>query len=68
MVIGEITSSQQDIMFVQVRVKDATFIETHNGTARANYYINNSIGQKFTTTRWIGRIKIKIGNVNDSSS
>ncbi len=54
-------------MFVQVRVEDATFIETHNGTVRANYYINNSIGQKFATARWMGRIKIKIGNVNESS-
>lgn len=67
MVIGEITSSHQDIMFVQVRVEDATFMETHNGTAKTNYYINNSIGQKFTTDRWMGRIKIKIGNVNEAS-
>ncbi|MBU4223011.1 MAG: hypothetical protein KKD46_03415 [Euryarchaeota archaeon] len=67
MVIGEITSSQQDIMFVQVRVEDAAFMETHNGTVKANYYINNSIGQKFTSMRWMGRIKIKIGNVNESS-
>ena len=67
MVIGEITSSQQDIMFVQVRVEDAAFIETHNGTVNANYYISNSIGQRFAVTRWIGRIKIKIGNVNESS-
>lgn len=67
MVIGEITSSQQDIMFVQVRVEDAAFIETHNGTVKVSYFINNSIGQKFTTTRWMGRIKIKIGNVNESS-
>jgi hypothetical protein len=67
MVIGEITSSQQDIMFVQVRVEDAAFIETHNGTVKANYYISNSIGQKFSTARWMGRIKIKIGNVNESS-
>jgi len=35
MVIGEITSSQQDIMFVQVRVEDAAFIETNNGTVKA---------------------------------
>ena len=49
MVIGEITSSQQDLMFVHVRVEDAAFIETHNGTVKANYYINNSIGQKFST-------------------
>jgi len=67
MVIGEITSSQQDIMFVHVRVEDAAFIETHNGTVKANYYISNSIGQKFSTARWMGRIKIKIGNVNESS-
>jgi hypothetical protein len=67
MVIGEITSSQQDIMFVQVRVEDAAFIETHNGTVKSNYYINNSIGQRFTTVRWVGRIKIKIGNVNEAS-
>ena len=67
MVIGEITSSQQDIMFVQVRVEDAAFIETNNGTVKANYYINNSIGQKFSTARWMGRIKIKIGNINESS-
>jgi len=67
MVIGEITSSQQDIMFVHVRVEDAAFIETHNGTVKANYYINNSIAQKFSTARWMGRIKIKIGNVNESS-
>ncbi|MFA4957750.1 MAG: hypothetical protein WC556_12345 [Candidatus Methanoperedens sp.] len=67
MVIGEITSSQQDIMFVHVRVEDAAFIETHNGMVKANYYINNSIGQKFSTARWMGRIKIKIGNVNESS-
>ncbi|MDO8726691.1 MAG: hypothetical protein Q7J35_11545 [Candidatus Methanoperedens sp.] len=67
MVIGEITSSQQDIMFVQVRVEDTAFIETHNGTVKSNYFISNSIGQKFSTTRWMGRIKIKIGNVNESS-
>ena len=67
MVIGEITSSQQDIMFVQVRVEDADFIETHNGTVKANYYISNSIGQKFSTTRWMGRIKIKIGTINEAS-
>jgi len=67
MVIGEITSSQQDIMFVHVRVEDAAFMETHNGTVKANYYINNSIAQKFSTARWMGRIKIKIGNVNESS-
>ncbi|MDO8726786.1 MAG: hypothetical protein Q7J35_12025 [Candidatus Methanoperedens sp.] len=67
MVIGEITSSQQDIMFVQVRVEDAAFIETHNGTVKANYYINNSIGQRFAVTRWMGRIKIKIVNVNEAS-
>lgn len=67
MVIGEITSSQQDIMFVQVRVEDATFMETHNGTVKANYYINNSLGQKLTAEHWIGRIKIKIGNINESS-
>ena len=67
MVIGEITSSHQDIMFVHVRVEDAAFIETHNGTVKANYYINNSIAQKFSTARWMGRIKIKIGNVNESS-
>jgi hypothetical protein len=67
MVIGEITSSQQDIMFVHVRVEDAAFIETHNGTVKANYYIINSIGQKFSIARWMGRIKIKIGNVNQSS-
>ena len=54
-------------MFVQVRVEDAAFMETHNGTVKANYYINNSIGQKFTSMRWMGRIKIKIGNVNESS-
>lgn len=29
-------------MFVQVRVEDAAFMETHNGTVKANYYINNS--------------------------
>ena len=67
MVIGEITSSQQDIMFVQVRVEDAAFIETHNGTVKANHYINNSIGQRFAVTRWMGRIKIKIVNVNEAS-
>jgi hypothetical protein len=67
MVIGEITSSQQDIMFVQVRVEDTAFIETHNGTVKANYYISNSIGQKFSTARWMGRIKIKIVNVNEAS-
>jgi hypothetical protein len=54
-------------MFVHVRVEDAAFIETHNGTVKANYYISNSIGQKFSTARWMGRIKIKIGNVNESS-
>lgn len=67
MVIGEITSSQQDIMFVQLRVEDTTFIETHNGTVKANFYINNSLGQKLTAERWMGRIKIKIRNVNESS-
>jgi len=67
MVIGEITSSQQDIMFVQVRVEDSAFIETHNGIVKVNYYISNSIGQKFSTARWMGRIKIKIGTVNESS-
>jgi len=67
MVIGKITSSQQEIMFVQLRVEDTTFIETHNGTVKANIYNNNSLGQKLTAERWMGRIKIKIGNVNELS-
>ncbi len=64
MTIGAITSSQQDVVFIKVRPEDNTSIETHNGSVKENYYIVNSVGQIFTTTRWSGRLKIKIGNVS----
>jgi hypothetical protein len=64
MVIGEITSSQQDIMFVQVRVEDAAFLETHNGQQREHH--KQLIDRNFNSPL-DGRIKIKIGNVNESS-
>ncbi len=64
MTLGRITSSQQDMVFVKVRPEDDTFSQTHNGAVKANYYVVSSVGERFTTTRWFGRIKIKIGNVN----
>ncbi len=63
MTLGRITSSQQDIVYVKVRPEDDTFIEMHNGTVKANYYILSSVGERFTAARWFGRIKIKIGSV-----
>ena len=66
MVIGRITSSQQDIVFVEVRPEVDTFMETHNGTVKANYYMLTKVGQEFTSPRWFGRIKIKIGNVTEA--
>lgn len=66
MTIGKITSSQQDLVFVKVRPEDDTFLETHNGAVKANYYVASSVGERFTALRWFGRIKIKIGNVNDA--
>jgi hypothetical protein len=64
MTIGKITSSQQDIVYATVRPEDGTFIETHNGTVKANYYIINSVGEQFTAAHWFGRIKVKIGNAD----
>jgi hypothetical protein len=66
MTIGKITSSQQDIVFVKVRPEDDTFLETHDGAVKANYYVASSVGERFTPLRWFGRIKIKIGNVNEA--
>ena len=66
MTIGKITASQQDIVFVKVRPEDDTFLETHNGAVKANYYVASSIGERFTAVHWFGRIKIKIGNVNEA--
>ncbi len=63
MTLGRITSSQQDIVYVKVRPEDDTFFETHNGAAKANYYVVGSVGERFTAARWFGRIKIKVGNV-----
>ncbi len=68
MTMGRITSSQQDLAFVKVRIEDDTFIETHNGTMKNIYYIVNSVGQVFTTARWSGRLKIKIANVSATGS
>src|SRR5665811_1342102 len=67
MMIGKISSSQQDIVFVKVRPEDDTFLETHNGAVKANYYVASSVGERFTAVHWFGRIKIKIGNVNEAS-
>jgi hypothetical protein len=66
MTIGKITASQQDIVYVKVRPEDDTFLETHNGAVKANYYVASSVGERFTAARWFGRIKIKIGNVNEA--
>lgn len=66
MTIGKITASQQDIVFVKVRPEDDTFLETHDGALKANYYVASSVGERFTAVRWFGRIKIKIGNVNEA--
>jgi phosphoribosylpyrophosphate synthetase len=63
MTIGKITSSQQDTAYVMVRPEDGTFVETHNGAAKSNYYLIDSVGERFTTEHWSDRIKIKIGNV-----
>jgi hypothetical protein len=63
MAIGKITASQQDMVYVKVRPEDDTFLETHDGAVKANYYVASSAGERFTATRWFGRIKIKIGNV-----
>jgi len=66
MTIGKITSSQQDIVFIEVRPEDDTFMETHNGTVKANYYMLTKVGQEFTSPRWFGRIKVKLGNVTET--
>jgi hypothetical protein len=66
MTIGKITASQQDLVFVKVRPEDDTFLETHNGAVKANYYVASSVGERFMAARWFGRIKIKIGNVNEA--
>jgi hypothetical protein len=66
MTIGKITASQQDLVYVKVRPEDDTFLETHNGAVKANYYVASSVGERFTPLRWFGRIKIKIGNVNEA--
>lgn len=64
--LGQITSSQQDLVFVKVRAEDGTFLETHNGTVRTNYYFTTSVGQAFAATKWFDRIKVKIGNTSDA--
>ena len=67
MTIGKITSNQQDTVFVKVRPEDGTFMETHNGTARSNYYMIDSVGEQFSAAHWFGCIKVKMGNVVDSA-
>ncbi|MFZ3169407.1 MAG: hypothetical protein WA130_17470 [Candidatus Methanoperedens sp.] len=67
MTIGKITSSQQDTVFVNVRPEDGMFMETHNGTARSNYYMIDSVGEQFSSAHWFGRIKVKIGNTVEGS-
>ncbi|HYN44888.1 MAG TPA: hypothetical protein VER35_02715 [Candidatus Limnocylindrales bacterium] len=67
MTIGKITASQQDTVFVKVRPEDGTFMETHNGTARSNYYMIDSVGEQFSAAHWFGRIKVKIGNAVEGS-
>src|SRR5659263_361879 len=67
MTIGKITASHQDTVFVKVRPEGGTFMETHNGTARSNYYMIDSVGEQFSAAHWFGRIKVKIGNVVDSA-
>ncbi len=64
--LGKVTSSQQDIVFVKVRAEDDTFLETHNGTAKTNYYFTTSVGQAFTAAKWFDRIKVKVGDVSDA--
>ncbi|MCX9083580.1 MAG: hypothetical protein OIN87_02140 [Candidatus Methanoperedens sp.] len=66
MTIGKITASQQDVVYIKVRPEDDTFLETHNGAVKANYYVVSSAGEQFTAVCWFGRIKIKIGNVNEA--
>jgi hypothetical protein len=39
MTIGKITASQQDIVYLKVRPEDDTFLETHDGAVKANYYV-----------------------------
>lgn len=67
MTIGKITASQQDTVFVEVRPEDGTFMETHNGMVRSNYYIIDSVGEQFSAAHWFGRIKVKIGNAVQGS-
>jgi hypothetical protein len=67
MTIGKITASQQDTVFVKVRPEDGTFMETHNGTTRSNYYMIDSVGEQFSAAHWFGRIKVKIGNAVEGS-
>ena len=67
MTIGKITASQQDTVFVKVRPEDGTFMETHNGMVRSNYYIIDSLGEQFSAAHWFGRIKVKIGNAVQGS-
>jgi len=67
MTIGKITSSQQDTIYVKVRPEDGTFMETHKGTTKSNYYMIDSVGEQFFAAHWFGRIKVKIGNVVDSA-
>lgn len=67
MTIGKITSSQQDTVFVKVRPEDGTFMETHNGSSQSNYYMIDSVGEQFSSARWFGRIKVKIGNAVEGS-
>ncbi len=68
MVLGKITKSNQDLIFIKVRPEDDTFMETHNGSSKANYYIIETVGQIFTTLHWSGRLKIKLGNVTKEGS
>lgn len=68
MTIGKITASSQDTVFVKVRAEDDSFIETHDGSTETTYNIIATVGQIFTTTRWSGRLKIKLGSVGEAGN
>lgn len=66
MTIGKITSTQQDLVYVEARVEDDTFTETNNGGFDTEFTYIGICKQEFSVDRWFGRIKSVILNAQNT--
>jgi len=63
--LGHISSSSQDIVYVSVRPETGHYLETINGGTESNKQINGTFGQQFSAGSWFTRIVVKIRSGGD---